>query len=232
MFEFHRSLLTHHRQINLIAALTLTTGLCVALLIVRLTYSQKPTHSWMLWNLFLALIPTICSVIAVNLKQKKTWLHLLQVVVWAGIWFVFLPNSLYLVTDIIHLGRRDNIPLWYDLAMFVSFAWAGSLLGLISLSMMQKLVHQLIGRMASWLFAIGALFISGFGLYLGRFLRWNSWDVITNPMSLTVNIYEVVSTPSALMHALAFSGIFSVIFTVIYLTLVAFTRFEQHNSQP
>ncbi len=229
MRELDRTIVNHYRQINLMASLMLTVGLCVALLSVRIIYWQSPAFTWMLWNLFLALIPTISSLVAYNLNQKNSWLNWGLVCVCAGIWLIFFPNSLYLVTDIIHLRPQGRIPLWYDLAMLVSFAWAGSLLGLVSLSMMQKLVNKMMGKAASWLFALGVLSISGFGIYLGRFLRWNSWDLISNPKSLILNIYGVMTNPPALIQAVAFSGLFAALFTVIYLTLIAFTRFEQKD---
>lgn len=229
MTDFYRAFMAHYRQINLMASLMLTTALCVALLFWRMFYSHSSEYAWMLWNLFLALIPTFSSLVAFNLHRKKMRLSWLLVAGWAGIWFIFLPNSLYLVTDIIHLTPQGYIPLWYDLAMFVAFAWAGSLLGLISLSIMQTLVSETMGKTAGWLFAVAVLCLSGFGIYLGRFLRWNSWDVVMNPASLVVNILEVMKNPWALMQATAFSGLFAVLFTTVYLTLVAFTRFEQRN---
>jgi uncharacterized membrane protein len=231
MVDFYRAFGTHYRQINLLASLMLTTALCVALLFVRMFYSQTTTYFWMLWNLFLALIPAFSSLIAFNLNQKNSRLNWLLVISWAGIWLVFFPNSLYLVTDIIHLRLRDNIPLWYDLVMMVAFAWAGCLLGLVSLSLMQNMVSKVVGKRGGWLFALGVLCLSGFGIYLGRFLRWNSWDVLTSPMSLTLNIYGMMKNPFILMQATVFSGLFAVLFTTIYLTLVAFTQFEPGDSQ-
>ena len=115
-----------------------------------------PTLAWMLW-------------LAVDkLQRPLVGLALLPV------WFLFFPNAPYIITDLIHLRVRDAVPIWYDAALLFSFAWNGLILGFVSLWVVQSLVTHRWGATAGWLLALGTLIAGGFGIYLGRFLRWNS----------------------------------------------------------
>ena len=118
------------------------------------------------------------------------------------------------------------MPYWYDLILLVAFAWTSLLLGLISLLVMQALVRRAAGPAASWLFAFGVLGLSGFGVYLGRFQRWNSWDLFFNPRSLLLEIWNLVRHPLANREALVFSVLFSVFVVSTYLILVAVANWQ------
>ncbi len=94
----------------------------------------------------------------------------------AALWLVFFPNAPYIITDLLHLSAQDGVPVWYDLILLSAFAWTGAMLGMISLGLMHVLVARVAGGAWSWIFVLGVLMLSGFGVYLGRFPRWNSWD--------------------------------------------------------
>jgi len=173
------------RQLSVIASMILATCLCAALLILRIAHSHTSVYLNLLWNLFLAWLPLLSSLIVYNLYKKRSFLSWVVIMASTLVWLLFFPNAFYLVTDVMHLKQpRVDAPYWYDLIVVVAFAWTGCFLGMISLFLMQVLVRKMAGAVASWIFAIGVLSISGFGVYLGYFLRWNSWDVFVNPARL------------------------------------------------
>ena len=124
------------------------------------------------------------------------------------VWLLFFPNAPYILTDLFHLERRAGVPYWYDLALILSCAWNGLMLAYASLTDMQALVARRLGWGAGWGFATVALLLSSCGLYLGRYLRFNSWDILTNPLAL---FFDIVSR---LLHPLAHPATWGV--TLLY----------------
>jgi len=225
MFKL-RPFLRHYRQLTVIASLFFATFVCIGLLVLRIAYSHRTTYSWLMWNLFLAWLPAFSALVAYNFYKNQSWLKWLVTPGWAIVWLIFFPNSLYMVTDLIHLRPQSDAPYWYDLILLVAFAWTGFFLGLVSLSLMQEIIRKVAGSVASWLFALGALALSSFGIYLGRFLRWNSWDVFLNPLRLLGDVAEQLRHPLAHFQTVVFSALFAFFFVAMYLTLVALTHFQ------
>lgn len=161
----------------------------------------------------------LCALAAYNLYKTRSRLSWLMVAGCAFVWLLFFPNAPYLLTDILHLTARPDIALWYDLILVIAFALSGTLLGLVLL-LMQMLVHRAVGPVLGWLFALAVLGLSGFGIYLGRFQRWNSWDVFTNPHTLLADIANRLLHPLANWRTFAFSAL-SLVFLSAYLTFTA-----------
>jgi len=136
-------------------------------------------------------------------------------------WWLFFPNAFYLVTDLVHLHARPGVPYWYDGALLVSFAWCGTLLSLASLSSLHAVVRDLRGARAGWAFALFACLSSGFGIWLGRVRRWNSWDAALHPISVAEDALGALThpllAPSAWGVTLAAGGLL----TVLYVALVS-----------
>lgn len=139
----------------------------------------------MLWNVFLALLPLLFSMLVVKRDHqgKKGPLAAL----WWGLWLVFYPNAPYMATDLIHLSRyayndggiyMPSIRIWLGFIHIAGSALTGCLLGWLSLYLLHSVVRKRRGATAGWLFAAGAGLLSGFAIYVGRFLRFNSWDVL------------------------------------------------------
>jgi len=216
-----RSGLRQYRQLAVVASLVFASAVCTALLLLRIVHSHRFTHFYLLWNLFLAWLPMICSLAAYNFYKRSSRLSWLFVGACILVWLLFFPNAPYLLTDLIHLRPQENVPFWFDLIMIVAFAWTGFFLGLISLVLMQAIVRKALGAIASWIFAVGVLSMSGFGIYLGRFLRWNSWDVIMNPRPVLLDIWQQFRHPLANFETLVFSVIFSGFLLAAYLMLMS-----------
>jgi len=117
------------------------------------------------------------------------------VIVFPGfLWLLFFPNAPYLITDFLHLKQRPGIPIWFDILMLAAFAWTGFFLAIASLRTMHLLVKNHLGWFISWIFAGTALALAGIGIYLGRFSRWNSWDIFFSPKEILVDVaYRVVN---------------------------------------
>jgi uncharacterized membrane protein len=212
------------RQLGVIASLVFASLVCALLLGARIAYAWNGDYVGLAWNLFLAWLPLLIALLAYRFHRRSSRSSWALVGVCAFLWLLFLPNAPYLLTDIIRLRPRGNVPIWYDLILVIGFAWTGTLLGLASLYLMQQIVRRRAGTAVSWLFAVVVVALSGFGVYLGRFPRYNSWDLFTSPLELLGSVWEQVSHPLTNWHAFAFSGLFSLVFISVYLVFVAMTR--------
>jgi len=219
--------LRHSRQLGVLASLVLLTLLCIGLLVLRVVHSHHFTYAWLWWNIFLAWLPLGFAVIAHQAYARHSRLSWFLVFGCAVIWLAFFPNAPYLVTDIIHLQHRSDAPFWFDLILFVSIAWTGCFLGLVSLFLMQEIVRRAAGAAVSWLFALATLGLSGLGIYLGRFLRWNSWDLFFDPTRIFGSLFDGLRHPAAHSQTIVFSVIFAVFLGSMYLMLVSLMYLRQ-----
>ncbi|HET9647445.1 MAG TPA: DUF1361 domain-containing protein, partial [Microlunatus sp.] len=169
------------RPVRWLAGLTVTlvalSLAAVGLLAIRIDRVGERTFVFLTWNLFLAWIPFALA-LAVAGVHRIRGPRLLLWVLGTG-WLLFLPNAPYILTDFIHLGAAGGAPLWFDAALIGAFAAAGLALGLASLLVVHHVVEARAGSVVGWLVAAGSLVLSAIGVYLGRFPRFNSWDVIT-----------------------------------------------------
>ena len=220
-------LLEQRRQLKLGAALGLLTMLCLGLLGARGRVFGRSGNSWLWWNLWLAWLPMLAAGAAYNLRTYASRWRNWYVGTCGLFWLAFLPNASYLITDVMHFRMVDGVPYWFDLILFIAFAWTGTLLGIVSLLMMQVVVRQHFNQRVSWLFALCVLALNGFGVYLGRFQRWNSWDVITNPYALFVDIALRFANPLAHLRTFAFTALFGALFGAFYFTIIALSDWRQ-----
>jgi uncharacterized membrane protein len=214
-----------------VGALVFSSIVCVLLFAVRVVYTHSFQHGGMIWNLFLAWLPMLASLAAYNLAHKGgrvTWLVIFGC---ALLWLLFFPNAPYILTDLGNVRPRFNVPFWYDVFMYVAFAWAGTLLGLVSLYLMQAVVRRVKGALAGWVFAVAVLALSGFGVYLGRFPRFNSWDLFTSPLELLGHIWDLLRDPLANSQMFVFSAVLSLLLLSVYLVLVAIIQFQRDTTQ-
>lgn len=150
---------------------------CIALLAARIAVSHSFMYAFMLWNLFLAVVPAVAAMLFVHARSR------IAMAVSFIIWLAFLPNAPYMATDFVHLRARHGVPLWFDVALLLSCAATGILFAFTSVADVQGVVAARYGKRIAWTFALAVLVLCGFGIYLGRFLRWNSWDLATEPLS-------------------------------------------------
>jgi uncharacterized membrane protein len=117
--------------------------------------------------------------------------------------------------------------MWYDTVLIAAFSWTGLFLGIFSLRAMQSLVRAFLGSILSWLFVLGALLASSLGIYIGRFLRWNSWDLLLHPQNIWTDMTVRLAKPLVYRQTLAVTVLFAAFLLVCYLTFATATLSEQ-----
>lgn len=211
-------------------SLAFASIVCVALVGARIFRTQTLGHLFLIWNLILAWAPFVYALVAYRLYKSRFHNAALIGACLVG-WIIFLPNAPYILTDLIHLRVDDNPIFWYDLLLLLWFSWTGFLLGFASLYLMQQIVAHAFGRAAGWLFALISLGLASFGVYIGRFLRWNSWDVVRHPVPLMLDIYDLFRHPLAHFRTHVFSLLLALFLICVYVTLAALTQVRR-DPQP
>lgn len=166
---------------------------CLSLSLLRVFHTHSPMFIFLNWNLFLAFIPwALLQVVLINpsLQKNKGILYSLL-----ATWLLFFPNAPYILTDLFHLQRNLDMPIWFDLILILSFAWTGLLFGFLSLWDLEKILSTRFKLVYVRSISILMLFAGSFGIYLGRYLRWNSWDILTEPLNIIYNISDRFINP-------------------------------------
>lgn len=192
----------------LLAPLLFATVFCLALVLARGAAAERWRFAGLFWNLILAWIPLL-------LALGLDWVARRPIprpgALWSCgvVWFLFFPNSAYIVTDLVHFKKwgQDGIPKWFDLLLINAHAFAGVFLGCLALHVVAGLIRERHGPRLATLFAAGMLALGAFGIYLGRFLRLNSWDVLTRPFKLATDI-ATLGAPMKAGEVAAFTLVF------------------------
>ncbi|MCU0447223.1 MAG: DUF1361 domain-containing protein [Microscillaceae bacterium] len=212
-------LLQRKNRLAILLVLALSSVFSLAVLGVRMVYTGEITFRFLVWNLFLAWIPYFIS-LTIYLWDERLKSGLILGLL-LSTWLLFFPNSPYIVTDLLHFRPRYVVPTWYDLILIYSFAWNGIWLGFLSLVDLHNWVKKRFNEWIGWLFVLISLSLGSFGIYLGRYERFNSWDVVTNPLALTREVLEKLLHPfsSAAVGAASITLLFSAFLLITYLTL-------------
>ena len=200
---------------GLTIGLVLLSVAAAGLLALRTDRVGVPAFDFLAWNLFLAWIPFVLSLGLAAVHSRGGPRPLLWV--FGAGWLLFLPNAPYILTDFIHLGRVGGAPLWFDAALIGAFAAAGLALGLASLLVVHHVVEARAGRVVGWAVAVSSLVLSAIGIYLGRFPRFNSWDVVSDPHGLIAVILQRVADPFGNPFLLRFGVLMSTLLLGSYL---------------
>lgn len=211
-----------HNKYRLLLFLLLAgaTVMCVAIWRVRFEYSGKRHYAFLIWNLYLAWIPFLIAYLTYTITLKRRQVYIL-IPIAAFFWLLFFPNAPYMLTDFQHLaGKWHDLPVWYDVMMLVWFSFTGLMLGITSLFLMQEMMSREFGRWVGWGFVAVVALLGSTGVYIGRFLRWNSWDIFENPTGMALFALQRAQDPS--MRSLAFVGMFTALFLFLYFTLYTF----------
>ena len=190
--------------------LLLPVGFTILLLLFRILYSGSLMYLFLVWNLFLAAIPFMLSSFLIQSRKKK--LHWMIFIAW----ILFFPNALYIITDLVHLRERNNIPLWFDVILIFSAAINGLIMAFISLYQVELFLQLRFNNKKTNLILYSCLFISSFGIYIGRFLRWNSWDIFFNPFQFLFEIIQPFINPLQHPSTWGVTIIFFLFFGIFY----------------
>lgn len=188
--------------------------LFIILSAARVLIFNSNYYVYLFWNIFLAILPFIISLILLKFANNKKLTKPLLII--GGIfWLLLLPNAPYVVTDLIHLNRSRGAPLIYDVFLVFSCAWTGLLLGLYSISHIEKIIRlKYKAHTAAFIIAF-IILLTSFGMYLGRFLRFNSWDIFSSSPLLFNKVTEIFAKPAEYEEAYIFTGLS---FVFIYLS--------------
>jgi uncharacterized membrane protein len=204
---------------RLLFVLILSNGLSVLLFLIRVVGSDGFRYWYMLWNLFLAWLPLLFAALLVPRLKRRRWLNWGNVVL-VLLWLGFLPNSFYVLTDLIHLQSTGEINILFDAVLLFSFIFNGYVSGFLSVYMIHRALQRRLLPVDTHLIITGVFLLCGLAIYLGRALRWNTWDVLINPAGLLFDVSEGVfdpfSHPQLFVTTLTFFALLSVIYAVVY----------------
>lgn len=206
--------LRQHHRLGLMLIMLASCLLSFMLIVFRVMATRHPQFIFLIWNLFLAFIPFVIA----------NWLYLHQerfsrfsTVLMVAVWLLFFPNAPYIITDLIHLHPDHSFGYWYNLLIVVSCAWNALVMGLWSLYDIQQVVAQKFSAITAWIVVISSVFLGAFGIYLGRILRWNSWDIFTDTECLFYDIADRIQHPSMHGRTLGITLFYGLFLLVNYL---------------
>ena len=199
----------------------LTAGIFFScfLVLLRILQTGHLLFAFMVWNLFLAYIPYAISN-WLSASPQRLQQPFFKYAIFT-VWLLFLPNSFYILTDLYHLHNyhHAHVPEWFDLALIFSGAWNGLLLGILSLRQMERLYRPKNASFLDWRFITPIMALNAFGVYIGRYLRYNSWDIISNPFHLAAGIANMIIHPLRNYAAWDMILCFTVLLTLIYIMM-------------
>lgn len=178
----------------------------------RIIYTSGMQHVFLIWNIFLAWIPYSTSSYFNMYERKQKWKQLFLFCSW----LLFFPNALYIITDLVHLQDGGHAPVWFDAILLFTCSMLGLIMAFVSLNNAEKYLAKKLSRRALSFIMPVIIFISSFGVYLGRFERWNSWDIIHSPVALGEEVLTFFIFPQQHFRSWTVTIILSVLFYLIY----------------
>lgn len=215
--------LFHRETRSPLLAVMFASAIAVGLVMTRIVVRRDIHYSYLIWNLFLAWMPLLLALLACEAQRtgrERTWTFRGT----ALAWLLFFPNAPYIFTDVFHLQFSGYHHYWVDFSLILICAVIGQVLGFVSLYLMQSLVRRRWGQVSGWLFVAFVTALSGFGVYLGRFLRFNTWDVITRPLKLYHGVTNWATHPTSSAMSLSFPILFAIFLLLTYVMLYALTH--------
>lgn len=195
-------------------AVWLASLVAITLLLLRVKITHSMYLLFLIWNLFLAIIPYFLSSNIHNNffdKSKK-----IQNTFYALVWLLFIPNTFYILTDFTHLHFKNTFQFGLDILIISSFSFAGFYVGLLSLQHIHQLTIAKYGNKIGNLFIVSISFLSAFGIYLGRVLRFNSWDIISKPIELVYTSIAALFSFETIIYTLQLGSIILISYIIFY----------------
>jgi uncharacterized membrane protein len=200
-----------NRRLVVLAALVVASTVSIGLAILRNASAGNVDFWFLIWNLGLAWIPFLFALGAYGYARRAG-----SMLAFGLGWLLFFPNAPYIVTDFVHLQPGSAVPFWYDALTIGAFAAVGLALGFASLYLMQCVVSRRFGAAAGWRTVLAACVLGSIGIYLGRFVRANSWDVLTRPDWFARLAHAWVLDPFGNSRLIAVTWAFTLLLTVGY----------------
>lgn len=191
--------------------LFLLISFCIFLWVIRISMTNSLFFGFLIWNLFLAYVPYFISSI---IKEKMQNSSKFKLIIALFVWLIFLPNAPYIITDFIHLNHAKANLVWLDIFILFAFSSTGLILAITSLIDVYKIINKKRNLQYANYFSISATFLCGFGIYLGRFLRFNSWDIITSPISIIKKSLLSINDPKTWFITISFGSFLFILFII------------------
>lgn len=205
------------KRLSSIDQVVLALLLFIALMItMRIAYANNIHYAFLMWNLFLGWIPFQLSITLLQHGNKSR----IYRYVLLTMWLLFFPNSLYIITDLIHLDEsRGDAPVWYDAILLFTSSLTGLVMAFISLYQVEIFLRSVVTKKHVNKLIIAAIFLGSFGVYVGRFLRWNSWDIFVNPFSVFTEIILPFVKPLDHFRTWGVTLLLTTLFGLLYFAL-------------
>ncbi|MCX6754511.1 MAG: DUF1361 domain-containing protein [Candidatus Nomurabacteria bacterium] len=189
----------------------------IILNILRVIFWGKVSLIFILWNIFLAFIPFVISSLLLLYSKKEKFN---KIILFFGLflWLLFIPNAPYIITDFIHLGSTRSIPLIFDILLIFSSALIGLIFFFYSLFQIEQIIKNKYSNKVTSIIIGFVIMLVSFGVYLGRFLRFNSWDVFVNNKSLVISIWKILTDSSAYNGFYFYTGLIFSFLLIFYWT--------------
>ncbi len=199
-------------------ALALSTLTSVGLYLYADAFKSGSYYFYLVFNLFLAMLPLLFAVLLVRMLRHRAWSS------WPGIglsalWLGFLPNSFYMVTDYIHLPEVASSDLLFYVVLFTSFIATGMFFGYTSLYLVHRELRRRLPHTSTLRVLAVVLLLCSFAIYIGRDLRWNTWDVILNPGGLLFDVSERFLSPEGYGSMVETTGLFMALLSTMYFVI-------------
>ncbi|MES2690281.1 MAG: DUF1361 domain-containing protein [Bacteroidota bacterium] len=222
------NLLKQNKRLNETIFLMGVSFCCLAFSLFRCFYTGSIMFFFLNWNLFLAFVPWFLTSLAIIKPQY--FQHKGTIILLLFSWLLFFPNAPYILTDIFHLRRVFSMPVWFDTILIISFAWVGLVFGFLSLWDIETLLSRFMNKCWVHAIAVFLLLLAAFGIYLGRYLRFNSWDILTDPFNLLGDIGDRLINPYKHPRSWGMTLFMGVFLNMVYWSLVLMRkRGYDHN---
>lgn len=215
--------LTLGRYRHLVIAIALSNLVSVVLFFFRAVGAENFRYWFLFWNLLLAWVPLALAWLLtkdLRIERWKSGSNILLTV----LWLLFLPNSFYIVSDLIHLHLTGEVSILYDAALFTSVIFNGYVFGFMSVYIVHRELLKRLKAKHAHIIIAGVFFLSSFAIYLGRYLRWNTWDVLLHPIGLLFDVSDRFINPTSHPQAFSTTVIFFLMLGSMYMVLYELAR--------
>ncbi len=192
----------------------------ISLTLIRVIVTNSSMFLFLWWNLFLAIIPWSIATLVKVRQFRNRWILTILLICWV----VLFPNAPYILTDLIHLRGNLGVPLWFDMILILSFGFTGMLYGFVSLHLLETRFFAAFSRIWSTVVPVVLIYIACFGIYLGRFLRWNSWNLVDKMSQVLTDILVRVADPFTHRETWEFTLLFGTFLSLAYWSFKTFAR--------
>ena len=190
---------------------------CIMMTILRWKFTESIYYLFLIWNLILAIIPYLITKVILSSKRIRSNVFLLFIAI--SLWLVTFPNAPYIITDLLHIKGGSSMPGWFDLILVLSYAWTALLIGIISLNNIENILRSHFKNVMVNILVFSFLVLTSFGVYIGRYLRWNSWDIIRYPYQLINDIFVRILNPMEHLDTWFLTFVFAVFLNMVYWSL-------------